>query len=108
MRTPGPGRYANEMLCATTRRAPARRAALASAPETSRRSRLVVSNPRLTASGLADWARLVSWLTTTSGFAACTARRRESGSKASPTAGTAPGTPRAATRASLRENTVIS
>ena len=33
-----------------------------------------MSKPRLTAKGLADWARLVNWLTTTSGLAACTAR----------------------------------
>ncbi len=96
------------MLWAMTRRAPAERAAVASVPETSRRKRLVVSNPRFTAKGLADWARLVNWLTSTSGLAASTARVTLSASKASPTAGSTPGTPRAAILPSLRENTVTS
>ena len=88
------------MLWATTRRAEAARAAATSVPDTSRRSRLVASKPRFAARGLTDCGRLVSWLMTTSGRAAWTARRTEPGSKASPTAGTTPGTPRAATRAS--------
>ena len=96
------------MLWATTRRAPASRAAVTRVLEAWRRSRLVVSNPRLSATGLADRARLVNWLTTTSGSDARTARVREAGSSASPTAGTTPGTPRAATRPSERENTVTS
>src|ERR1700722_4095695 len=94
------------MLWAMTRRAPAARAAAKSEPATSLRSWLVVSKPRFTARGLADCARLVSWLMTTSGWAASTARRTASWSKASPTAGTTPGTPSAATLASWRENTV--
>ena len=96
------------MLCATTRRAPAAAAARTSVPATSRRSRLVRSKPRLTVIGLADRARLVSWLITTSGDASCTARVRDAASKASPTAGTTSGTPRAATFPAWRENTVTS
>src|SRR6516165_9792653 len=96
------------MLCAMTRRTPAPRAAATSVPETSRRSRLVRSKPRFIATGLTVWGRLVNWLTTTSGCADWTARVRASASKASPTAATIPGTPRAATRPSLRENTTTS
>src|SRR6516165_5047210 len=96
------------MLCAMTRRTPAPRAAATSVPETSRRSRLVRSKPRFIATGLTVWGRLVNWLTTTSGCADWTARVRASASKASPTAATIPGTPRAATRPSRREKTTTS
>src|SRR5580692_8349061 len=96
------------MLCATTRRAPAARAAATRVPETSRRRRPVASKPRFTATGLADWARLVNWLTTTSGSALRTARARVVATQASPTAATTVGRPRAVTLASDRENTVTS
>ena len=96
------------MLCATTRRAPAERAAAIRVAETSARRRQVRSKPRLMASGLVDCGQVRQLVDDDLGPAACTAAPQRSGSKASPTAGTTSGSPRAATRASLREKTVTS
>ena len=77
-----------------------------SVPETSARSAAGTVEAALDRDGLVDCGRFVSWLTTTSGSAACTVRITRVGIQGVADRGDESGRPRAVTRSSLREKTV--